>query len=1526
MALTRVTSGGIAPGVEIKFDQNNSPAAPAISFDTDTDTGIYSPAANTIAISTGGVERFKIGPNGELTLGTPLIPTYLPVTDSSSSSATGKTLYVNCNDSKGDDTIGNNGENLTRPFKTIERALIEAARRSYVQGVGEAAGELGADRFEYFTIVVYPGQYTVDNRPGLFQGASPEWSGDYSSLIAQNSLAPTDYYKFNASNGGLIVPRGTSIVGMDLRKTVIRPKYVPDPEGSGSEAAIFRLTGGCYIWQLTIKDAEGQPYSTQNNLHSSANFSHHRLVCFKFATVDDLNAYYRKIDQLDGNIPASGNSIQELRRRIEENRIVGNFTDANTVDTVDSASPYVFNCSLRSVWGMCGMHASGADSTGFKSMVVAQFTGISLQKDARAFINNNPRTVFDNYKDSWRNYHIKASESSFMQIVSVFAVGYSDHFICDSGGDMSITNSNSNFGNVSLKTRGFQQIAYPQNSNGKITAIIPPRGIDPALRTSTVQIDFPNVERTLFAEANAAAAPYASAGSLSTNLQNDFKILYIGGQINEDEIQELTLIEQGVNKRYLAFGTTSQYLLTKKTNETLLFTLSGTTYTDLIRTTSSTVDPSYNDANNLERLGYGFDIIGTHTTGPNLGKKYGYLYLKLTTAPTTGSNTVVNSSGYATDGTFSVGSAHTINNNDEVLISTVSTYPTPTDNLGQLNSITPYFVVGKSGNNFKLARTINGPALTFSSAGNNTAFVITKQPTPTTSGILGVFHTRIEVATKKTYQYYFTAGTTNVGLERVADTRTSIANSELLWRIEYTLPKNLNCKPPERRFILRPNTGSVNDVFYILSVDTEQDYIFGEQDGIYYLTCLLGSVRNTTESTVAPGAIYLYEGVNIIPDGVTQNINYLYPTIDEDQPNWNPGSSISKVKILNVAANNNTFKKNLFISAPTGNDLQFTSLTRETCDKIITQLGLQYNGTTTAVSTSTPYQSNATQNTHGKDVRGSDRRIDVNDVNVKLHRPSIIRASSHTWEYIGYGSGNYSTALPQFHQVVLSRQEQFVSQTLDLNGGLNASTGTNSSGEFYIGNNIQDAGGYETVTLNVPAVRTSSQTRLIDYSNTFNSITNSIAQVNQSLTSNISQLQQSFLTQLQGLANSFTTTSLTVQDTATISTLVVSTKLAISGVTSDLKAATTDAAGLVRLSTSAEAALGTSESIAITPYALSSKTASSIKGLTNIRMSLNAPGAGTGFLYPTVDVSAATSWYLHPFRGNEISLYDYQNNIWTIVPVPENSKQFYFTSDGQAGGTALTANTVFDVYLYNAGSVTTPDLKVEYTAWSDFHTPPTRAKVQGIVTKGSVGGIDASKRYIGLVKTGATAGTCSVKLGGRLANNLAEADVPTIGIANFYNTYRSSQRFMFASSWNTYQWYPWGSPPTYGAKARIEVLTADDSSITSFSDIYNNPVAGGAGTAQVICYQTIGLDSVDVGVTVDGAGSGLSGETSSGSGIFVPVDAFYGETQGDNQTVSTSWSRTLGAGLHRIYYVYKQSGLSLINEHAAHGMIVTAEV
>ena len=48
--------------------------------------------------------------------------------------AEGRILYVNPNDLDSTDGIENQGNSLTKPFKTIQRALLESARFSYLRG------------------------------------------------------------------------------------------------------------------------------------------------------------------------------------------------------------------------------------------------------------------------------------------------------------------------------------------------------------------------------------------------------------------------------------------------------------------------------------------------------------------------------------------------------------------------------------------------------------------------------------------------------------------------------------------------------------------------------------------------------------------------------------------------------------------------------------------------------------------------------------------------------------------------------------------------------------------------------------------------------------------------------------------------------------------------------------------------------------------------------------------------------------------------------------------------------------------------------------------------------------------------------------------------------------------------------------------------------------------------------------------------------------------------------------------------
>ena len=72
----------------------------------------------------------------------------------------GRILYVNPSDLDATDSISNQGNSLAQPFKTIQRALLESARFSYVEGNNN-------DLIEKTTILLFPGDHIVDNRPGF---------------------------------------------------------------------------------------------------------------------------------------------------------------------------------------------------------------------------------------------------------------------------------------------------------------------------------------------------------------------------------------------------------------------------------------------------------------------------------------------------------------------------------------------------------------------------------------------------------------------------------------------------------------------------------------------------------------------------------------------------------------------------------------------------------------------------------------------------------------------------------------------------------------------------------------------------------------------------------------------------------------------------------------------------------------------------------------------------------------------------------------------------------------------------------------------------------------------------------------------------------------------------------------------------------------------------------------------------------------------------------------------------------------
>ena len=544
-----------------------------------------------------------------------------------SSTAIRNIIYVD--PSVGTDELNNNGTDNDKPFRTLERALLEAARASRRGGA--------ADAYDTTVIELAPGDYYVDNSPGVnaITGISAadryikQVTTGYSTLTAYstenpfividvgsaNSQPPVvlnlgrviytstgsvgtirkiekdsvsatrwrvhlQYVKgnfntgdeifynrtsdFNPTTGGIIVPRGISINGVDLRKVRIRPMYVPaltpgQNTAQEQKTYIFKVTGGTYVSLMTFTD--NQQFSRTHNTVTSVGFasqgeirgsnnetSYYAKITSLFAGIDgwgndgllevpgettivapvvpgkenrgndvEQNQTGTQSPDLDPNAPPSYPGPALLK--VEEGGSV-NFFKLPDVNSTRSSSPYVFNCSVRSIFGLQGLWADGTRVGGFKSMVTANYTQVSLQTDPNCF--ETPSTEYfsdppinkqsgsgkkfrtcsaDEFK--YRHFGFRGSADATIQLVSCFVIGNADHFIAESGADLSITNSCSDFGDISLRSIGFKEKAFSQDegrptattSGTKILQIIPPlplsssplaNGRDATLRTSEV--------------------------------------------------------------------------------------------------------------------------------------------------------------------------------------------------------------------------------------------------------------------------------------------------------------------------------------------------------------------------------------------------------------------------------------------------------------------------------------------------------------------------------------------------------------------------------------------------------------------------------------------------------------------------------------------------------------------------------------------------------------------------------------------------------------------------------------------------------------------------------------------------------------------------------------------------------------------------------------------------------------------------------------------------------------------------------
>ena len=245
------------------------------------------------------------------------------------------------------------------------------------------------------------------------------------------------------------------------------------------------------------------------------------------------------------------------------------------------------------------------------------------------------------------------------------------------------------------------------------------------------------------------------------------------------------------------------------------------------------------------------------------------------------------------------------------------------------------------------------------------------------------------------------------------------------------------------------DTGVIEDTFYIFDSAELQKRIPGQQDGIYYLTALRGNI-----SPYPQGA-----GVstNFQKFKFSQPVGKLYPLNYRNDPLWFQKSGTTneeKNYYSQLIDPPQAFSAadNYIHGKVTVNDTKH-SVTRELMSDLTAQPAFVQN-TYTADNEIKAQLGNATSGSEDRriPIAGDSTVVSDQRYYVELRRPSIARAGNHTFEYLGFGPGNYSTGLPARQEIVLEPEEDFYAQSKKQDAGIVFYTGINSQGDLYIGN------------------------------------------------------------------------------------------------------------------------------------------------------------------------------------------------------------------------------------------------------------------------------------------------------------------------------------------------------------------------------------------------------------------------------------------------------------------------------------------
>ena len=229
--------------------------------------------------------------------------------------------------------------------------------------------------------------------------------------------------------------------------------------------------------------------------------------------------------------------------------------------------------------------------------------------------------------------------------------------------------------------------------------------------------------------------------------------------------------------------------------------------------------------------------------------------------------------------------------------------------------------------------------------------------------------------------------------------------------------------------------------FYIYDIEETQAFERGVSDGIFYITLLCASIAPSTS--------------NFNDRKFSQNVNEVYPTFDRDNPLADPAAAISVADNETIGLVNATDG-----ATPTPAKDPKLSITKEAIEFLLTDTGWTQPGTTPNYDSVNERLSGIRLTARAGDEET--RKINIRENNdgtvapvpIELRRHSILRSGNHTFEYLGFGPGNYSTAFPQTQVETLSQDQIRFSQSIKEEAGVAFYSGLNSNGDLFIGNQV----------------------------------------------------------------------------------------------------------------------------------------------------------------------------------------------------------------------------------------------------------------------------------------------------------------------------------------------------------------------------------------------------------------------------------------------------------------------------------------